>query len=286
MTREIVTALDVELVHGEQARLDRSRFRSAEAGHTFYRGVFEVHRFEPESMLHARRLFSEFVEMEPDSALGYAWLTTSWAASLLVQWEAPEDALPAMQENAAKALAIEPDNAAALIGNVYFHVLTGNLDVAHDFAQRAVRSAPSSDEALFARGWVEMFLGRFDQSIVSLEKALRLAPIPSAVRLGVAGTSYRNALRFDKSIEIFRKLIEREPQFLFGYTGLASSFALKGDMDGARKIVDEVLRIDPQYTVERFCTPDFYRDPAIMKGCARALAEAGMPRASEQVTER
>lgn len=282
LTREIVTALDVKLVHGEQARLNRSRFKSVEAGHVFYRGLFEFHRFEPETMLHARRLFSQFVEMEPDSVLGYAWLTTTWAASLLVQWEAPQDALPAMQENAAKALDIDPDNAAALIGNVYFHVLTGNLDAAHDFAQRAVRSAPSSDEALFARGWVEMFLGRFDQSIVSLEKALRLAPIPSAVRLGVAGTAYRNAQRYDKSIEIFRRLIEREPQFLFGYSGLASALALSGDMDGAREMVAEVMRIEPEFTVERFITPDFYRDPAVMERCADALAKAGLPSASTQ----
>lgn len=282
LTSEIVTALDVKLVHGEQARLNRSRFKSVEAGHVFYRGLFEFHRFEPETMLQARRLFSEFVAMEPESVLGYAWLTTTWAASLLVQWEAPQDALPAMQENAAKALAIDPDNAAALIGNVYFHVLTGNLDAAYDFAQRAVRSAPSSDEALFARGWVEMFLGRFDQSIVSLEKALRLAPIPSAVRLGVAATAYRNAQRYDKSIEIFRQLIERKPQFLFGYSGLASALAMSGDMGGARKMVAEVLRIEPEFTIERFITPDFYRDPAVMQGCADALAKAGMPSTSTQ----
>jgi adenylate cyclase len=280
LTNEIVTALDVKLVHGEQARLNRSRYTSLEAGHIFYRGLFEFHRFEPETMLNARRLFSEFVEMEPDSVLGYAWLTTTWAASLLVQWETPRDALPAMQENAAKALAIDPENAAALIGNVYFNVLTGDLDAAYAFARRAVRSAPSSDEALFARGWVEMFLGRFDQSIVSLEKALRLAPIPSAVRLGVAGTAYRNAQRFDKSIETFRTLIEREPQFLFGYTGLASALALSGEWDDAREMVGEVLRIEPEFTVERFITPDFYHDPEVMRGCARALAKAGMPSAS------
>jgi len=54
-------------------------------------------------------------------------------------------------------------------------------------------------------------------------------------------------------------------------------YGLKGDNPAAEREVNEVLAIDPGYTIERFITPNLYRDKSIMGRCADALRSAGMP---------
>lgn len=277
LTEEIVTALDVELVHGEQARTARYRHHSIEAAQEFYRGVYEVSKHEQSTMMSARQHFENFVELEPESPLGYAWLATCWAAQLQVGWASPQDALPKMQEHSAKALAIDPDNTMALTSNTYCSVMTGDLDGALSFGKRAVETGPNSDEAWFAKGWAEMFLGLTEHSTNSLEQSIRLAPIPSSPRLGVAATAYRNAERWDDSIAMWKQLISRYPAFLYGYTGLASTYAMMGRMDDAQDMIAEVLKRDPDFTVHRFTNPNFYRDTSVMDKVGKALREAGMP---------
>ena len=277
LTREIVTALDVELVHGEHARLAGFRLHSSEAAEQLYRGIHELYRYEHSTMISARRHFERFVELEPDSVLGYSWLSYAWTAAMLVQWAPAEVAVPKLREFALKALAIDPDDVSALISNAYYNLAIGDLDAAWQSANQAVENAPNSDEAVFVRGFVENFLGWIEKAQISLERSMRLCPIPGSTRLGVAATIYRNAGRFEDSIKTWKHLIARYPDFLFGYSGLASTYAVSGQIEEARDMVGQVLAKDPDYTIQRFTNPDFYRDPNVMRQCAAALEKAGMP---------
>lgn len=278
LTREIVTALDVELVHGEHSRLAGFQQHSADARRELYKGMFDLYRYEPTTMVSARQHFERFVELEPDSPLGYSWLAYVWAASMLAQWAAPEEAIPTIKANSAKALSIDPTNVSALLGDAYWRLFTGDLEAAWESANRAVDTAPNSDEALFTRGFIENFLGHTERSIASLERSLRLCPVPSSVRLGVMATAYRNAGRFEDSIAFWKRLISRFPNFLFGYSGLASTYAIAGQKEQAQEMIARVLQLDPDYSVSRFATPNFYRDKSVLENCVTALLEAGMPK--------
>lgn len=274
---EIVTALDVELVHGDFARINRRNYRSAESADELYRGMYVFYTLDYSSILLARQHFERFVEMEPDSALGHMWLAYTWGTALLVQFESPEVALPKFKFHADKALEIDGENPVSLTSNAYASALLGDKLTGLDFAKRAVVNSPNYDEGFFAKGWVEMFLGKTEDAIVSLERAMLLNPIPPTVRLGVLGTAYRNAGRYEDSIRTFSQLIERYPDFQFGYVSLACTCALSGDIDRAKQLVAEMLRREPGFTITRFRTPDLYDDPNVMEECAAALRLAGLP---------
>ena len=111
----------------------------------------------------------------------------------------------------------------------------------------------------------------------SLERANRLCPTLNSVKLGVLGTAYRNAGRYDDAIQTFKHCLERYPDFLYAHTSLAVVYSMMGETDAARRQVEETLRVDPGYSVHRFTTPNLYRDPAVMEQCAQALRQAGMP---------
>lgn len=122
-----------------------------------------------------------------------------------------------------------------------------------------------------------MLDGASDSAIRCLERSARLCPVMRMIHWGVLGTAYRNAGRYQDSIEAFKSCIRRFPDFIFGHSGLAVAYSLNGDNELAANEVAEVLRQDPTYTVERFTNPNLYRDNAIMEISAKALREAGMP---------
>jgi adenylate cyclase len=280
LTWEIVTALDVELLSGAQGLHRRGKFRSAEAGKLLYRGLYEHYRFDRAAALTARRCFEEFIELEPESILGYVWLVASWAFAIVVGWERPSVALPMLRKWVDRSLAIDPHDAHALTGDAQLKTLSGDLDGAVESAEKAVSRMPNFDEAWFFRGYIQMLLGRPDEAIKSLEHAMRLCPTVNSLKLGVLGTALRNAGRYPEALQTFRRCLEHHPEFHFAHTSMAVVHGTQGDLESARREVARTLKIDPTYTVARFVSPNLYRDKTVMDRCAEVLRSAGMPESS------
>ena len=277
LTREIVTALDVQILSGAQGLHRRGKFRSAAAGRLLYRGLYEHYRFDRAAALTARKHFEEFIELEPDSILGYVWLVASWAFAIIVRWEPPDVALPKLKKWVDRSLAIDPDDAHALVGAAELKTLTGDLDGALESADRAIARMPNFDEAWFVRGWIQMLLGQSDEAVRSLEHSMRLCPTVNSLKLGVLGTALRNAGRYTEAVQIFHRCLEHHPDFHFAHSSLAIVHGMQGDLESARREVACTLNQDPTYTVSRFISPNLYRDRTIMDRCAEMLRSAGMP---------
>ncbi|MEE8395581.1 MAG: adenylate/guanylate cyclase domain-containing protein, partial [bacterium] len=77
ITEEIVTALDVKLARGEQARIWRKALKNPEARDLFYRAREAITHLSRERLAETRRLYQRVVELEPESPAGYvgeAWI--------------------------------------------------------------------------------------------------------------------------------------------------------------------------------------------------------------------
>lgn len=277
VAREIITALEVEIVSGEQARHRRSQYSSPQSGEMIYRGMHHFYKFDRADNVMARRYFEEFIRREPQSTSGYAWLVLAWAFALVVRWEPPAVALQHLKTNVDRALALDSGDPQALVGDTYYRVLSGDVEGGVQSARRATEVSPNLDDAWFVYGWAQMFIGDSENSIDCLTRAVRLSPILTSMRLGVLGTAYRNIGRYDESIETFQACIDTFPDWVFSHTGQAVSYGLKGDDRAAAEKVRDVLRLDPTYTVSRFIQPDLYLDKSVMRACAAALRRAGLP---------
>ncbi len=73
ITNEIVTALDVKLVEGEQARIWRKSLTTPVARDLYYRGRQFFYRLSREAQGEARALFAQVAAAEPESPLGYVY---------------------------------------------------------------------------------------------------------------------------------------------------------------------------------------------------------------------
>ncbi len=123
LTREIVTALDVELVSGEKGRHQRSRVKNPEAREALYLGMAKFYKFDETSHAQAKMFFEQFTQLEPDSILGYVWQAQMCQIEIFMGWgEDKGSSLKNMEVLVEKALKIDDRDPLAL-GHAGMHQL-------------------------------------------------------------------------------------------------------------------------------------------------------------------
>ena len=278
LTREIVTALDVELVSGERGRHQRSRVKSPEAREAIYLGMARFYKFDKTSHAQAKNYFEEFTQLEPDSVMGYVWQAQMCQIEIFMGWCEDRDAsLQNMQMFIEKALNIDDSDPLALGHAGMYQLFLGNHDQAISYATEAVAEAPGMDSPYYSLGWFQMFNEAPLEGIENLKRALRLSPVVTAPRSTILGTAYRNAGQLELAAETLEDTVKRFPGFISGRVALTSCYVLMGKEQKAKKEASEILRRDPAYTIARYTTPNLYRNKETMKKWAEALRKAGIP---------
>ncbi len=75
-----------------------------------------------------------------------------------------------------KELALNPNDAMALLQIAMADVKTGRFEQAASYAEKAVQLAPKLFVSHYALGWAQFKLGQIDRAVPELEKAVTLAP--------------------------------------------------------------------------------------------------------------
>lgn len=102
-----------------------------------------------------------------------------------------------------------------------------------------------------------------------VEKALRLDPRAHNVHLFFLGWAYVDAGRYDEAITTLKRVITANPNYLVAHLSLAAAYSRGGRDEEARAEVAEVLRLNPQFSLEAWGQRLPYKDPEQL---ARALA--------------
>jgi TolB-like protein/class 3 adenylate cyclase/Tfp pilus assembly protein PilF len=98
---------------------------------------------------------------------------------------------------------------------------------------RAIDLDPNSSNAYYWYGWTFFIpLGRFDEGIAQIKRAIELDPL-SAIYYANLAESYRMARRYPEAIAQARKTIELEQGFSYGHGVLGSAFDVSGQFDQA-----------------------------------------------------
>ena len=90
------------------------------------------------------------------------------------------------------------------------------------------------------------------------------------------GNAYYLLGRYQEAIENLKKAIEIEPDNLFSRINLAVTYSLAGDEDKARSEVSEVLRINPDFSLDKFAERVPYKNHDVTKKNTDALRKAGL----------
>lgn len=224
LAQAIAAGLRVQLLgHASALRVTRD----IETYNAFLRGRFFWNQRTPEGLRRALRCFEQTVEREPDFALGHAGIAEChvffWAHAR-VPWR---DAIPKAQAAVSRAQEIDPTLGAihTAVGSV--RIASFDLSGAEEAFRRALESNPGDHRARHWRAMTLACLGRYDEAIPEIERALELDPLGVTVNQDVGRILYM-AGRYDEGIARLRHTVEIAPKAYWARVYLALAYLQAG----------------------------------------------------------
>jgi Flp pilus assembly protein TadD/peroxiredoxin len=184
----------------------------------------------------ARGYLEQTVKLRPNYP--EAWNNLGMIAA---QQGQPDEAI----KNFEQSLQYRPTYAIALLnmGNLYRR--QGVFDKAQDLLTRAHTIQPDDPEINYGLGMFYAQQGQVQQAFDYLEKAIELRPdYPEA--LNNLGVLFVRTQSFSKAEDQFKTCIRVAPGFDQSYLNLARLYIMRGDKEGARKVVQQLLTLQPE----------------------------------------
>jgi adenylate cyclase len=278
ITAEIVTALDVKLVKGEQARIRRKSLRNPQARDLFYRGIESFNTMSKEGMVECRKFNEEVIRLEPDSPTGYTGMAQANFYDAFRGWsDDPAQSRKNAMECAQKAIDLDELNAwaHALMGCLL--LIDGKHSQALATSERAIALAPNYADVVAWSGWTFLFSCLFEEGIFMTRRAIRLCPIAPAWYLMVLAAGLQQTGQYEEAIALCSHAITREPDYATPYFILAVSCSALGRHDEARKAAEDFRRVSPHTPkLQEFARRYPFKDPAENEKQIEILHKAGL----------
>jgi len=147
------------------------------------------------------------------------------------------------------------------------------LDKAAYHQERALNLNPNDDLIVVQQGELLTWLGRADEGIDWIRKAMRLNPYHPARFWNHLGRAYFVARRYDEAVEAISRLSSLEAMH---HALLAASHAAAGKDEAARH-AEQVLKLAPEFTAAAHLGTLHYRRPEDREHHREALLRAGLP---------
>jgi adenylate cyclase len=279
LTFKVVAALQVKLTEGDQALIVAGGTINFEAYSRFLKGLEYFKRFNKEGNLLARKMGEEIIALDPNYPRGYRMIaSTHWLDVSLGVSKSPKESLAKAAQLFQRVIEMDPSDAVAhsFLGWVYTMMRQHEKGMAE--AEKAVTVNPNAADAHSILGGVLHYNGNPKEAIEAIKKAIRLNPFPPAWYWHNLGMAYCQAGIHEEAIVAHRKALGFNPDNLLVHVSLAATYSLHGRKEEARAEAEEVLRINPRYSVEYFQSTTPYKNPADMELMVNALLKAGLPK--------
>ena len=277
---KIMAELQVKLTTADMGRLSVIKTTSLKAYEKHLKGTEHFMRRTEADTLEARRLAQEAITLDPK--YGAAYLLLGWTHLDDIWFHRTKDRAKSLQtaeELAQKANKFSgPDAATHRLFSTVF-LVKGQYEKAMVEVQKSLELSPNSANSNAIYGMVLQSVERHDEAIQAFEKAIRLNPITPIHYLNNLAWAYAYTENYEKAIQLWDTAIERNPDYLFAYTGLTWAYQLSGDEIKAREAAAEVLRIKPNYFISKteIANKTTTKNEKTRKRILEAWRKAGLP---------
>ena len=279
VTKEIVSALQVELTEGEQAHLAAQGTQNAEVWQLYFEGRDLVHAHRKDTVEKGRALLERAVRLDKNYALAWGALAEAhWKEARNEGWSpSPERSFARSVESSDHALALDPDNAGILAMRGVIMTTQRDFDAALAMAEKALRRAHSDANAIALATITLYACGQAEQGIKQLELAMRLCPRYPPWYLLMLARCHWVLEQFEEAIAASSSATEADPLFVTPYIELAMAHAETGRVSEATKAVEAALRLDPAFSASAYKKGLPFSDPDLEARRRDALKAAGLP---------
>jgi TolB-like protein/cytochrome c-type biogenesis protein CcmH/NrfG len=277
VTQSIVSALALKLTPDERERVERRETDNLEAYEYFLRGRDQAFRDTLEANAQARAMLEKAIELDPQFSLAFSHLARNHLITYSNGWgENPDSSLELALELAQHAVELDDTNPHA-----YFAVALSTLWAKqHDRATAAVEKClgiePSFAEGHAARALIFVYSGKPREAIASLQTTMRLDPHYRDIFLHLLALAHFRLEEYAQAAEVSRRRLVRKPESDVSRVLLASVHGHMGNYEESRAEWAEVLRINPDYSLEHRRKTLPYKDPADFEQIVEGLRKAGI----------
>jgi TolB-like protein/Flp pilus assembly protein TadD len=278
ITQEIVSALEVQLAFGEQARVWRKRSGSPLAYEYLLKGQNLYVNFDRHTHAQARAEFERALEINPVFTPALYLLGLTLTDQARFGWEKDRAATyEAALDCATRALAADPgcSEAHLLIG--YVCTFQRRHDEAVAAGEKAITLGPSSATAFHMAGMYHGYAGNFQKAALYEEQAQRLSPIGLNVSMVDEARARFHLGDFAAARDTALRVLKEKPRWLTAQTTLIAALWNLGREDEARVIARKLLAGHPDFSVSRWSRGLPYRRQEDLDTLLNPLRRAGLP---------
>ena len=276
-SKKIISALQVKLTEGIEVRVAEKGTNSLQAYLKYLQANELVYKHNPEDVDSAKKLVEEAISLDPNYASAYyvqakTDIADVWLGTTKSPKASMEEALQLLQ----KAIVLNDAyaDAHALLG--WLFAMKRQYDKAVTHGEKAVALNPNSAESHMRYGKILTFVGKYQESILELQKAIRLNPMPPNIYLYSLGLAFCWSGQYDQAIKWCERAVREEPNGLFARLFMAQIYSLSGHDEEARIEAAEVLRIHPNFSLEKFAKTLSLKDKKNYERTLNALRRAGL----------
>jgi len=277
ITFNIIRALEIKLMEGEQARLRYKGPGTLEAFMKALKAREYIWQMNKESNALALGMMEDVVQLAPDSSGANAGLALTHLMDLWYGSESPFISMAQASKYTKKALALDDSNFDAYLALSMLYLMRKQHHQAIASAKQAIILNPNCADAYALLGFCLWTSGRYLEAIDVIKKAIRLNPMPTSNYFDSLGSSYLGLERYEDALESFKKAVKTNPTDIFARYLLTSTYSLMGLESEARKEALEVLSIDPDFSLSYQEKVVPAKDKTFVKRCIEAARKAGLP---------
>jgi adenylate cyclase len=275
VTCAIVATLPGRLEAATRERVARKQADNMVAYECLLAGKLQHHRSNRADNEAALRLLDRAVALDSNYAHAHAWracvLGQSWVNGYCQDRDATWNE---MVRELTIALDLDSDDS-----DVHCILAAVNLTAKeHDKAvfhqERALSLNPNDDLIVVQQGEFLTWLGRPEEGIPWIEKAMRLNPYHPERFWNHLGRAYFVARRYGEAVAAFSRITV--PDHLH-HAFLAACHAELGNEAAARSHVAEVLKREPAFCIENYLKTLHCKRPEDVEHHRAALIKAGLP---------
>jgi len=274
---QIVSALKVSLTPTDKALTERKPTDSVEAYDLFLKGRANMYRHTREHTLEAIKYFEEAIEIDPNFAAAYSFLSWCYFYGWVFMWAGSDDTLDQAYVLAEKAIALDGKSAIVLTNLTVIQTWLRLYDQAIANIEKALTLSPDNPEVYANCGQSFTWHGSPEKGIELIERAISLETFAPAIWEIFAGISYLMLRRYDEALTAINRAVQRLPNFLYAHLYLACLNAEMDRLDDAHNAIEKVLGIAPRYTVREADRILPYRIDEDRNRVLDALRKAGLP---------
>lgn len=265
LAEQIMGGVGTEIYWAEVERIRHKPTQSLTAHDLFMKAIHHYVKFTRAGHERARQLLEEALALDPEYASAYAVLSGISINSYLQLWRLDPGLLDQAVEQADRALAIDSNDAHALAHKALTLLVQSRVAEARAYAERAVEVDPNWDVPHTLLASARILSGDPLGALRSMRRALRRNPkLPSADLQAIADINLL-AGRVEVAQEMYERIRASNSDLIIPRLLLVEMYESQGRHREAQILVQEVLRVNPELTV----------DLVLSSGPIAAFIEAG-----------